>query len=139
MASCRAGGGGEVGVQPTFQSFIPKPPVGPLIDLSDETTDTPDPPETVESVQEVFISKETQEQKLDKSQEKLCGYLNKLGARGPLKNYKRRWFVFADHTCKLLYYRAPQDLVPLGEIDIANASFCFEVGNTEKPGAFEIR
>ncbi len=59
----------------------------------------------------------------------LCGYLNKykVGARGLGKNFKKRWFVFVDNSCKLLYFRTPQDIVPLGEIDVSNASFNIEV------------
>ena len=54
---------------------------------------------------------------------KLCGYLNKLkaGARG--RQFKRRWFVFDDASCRLLYFSSPQDILPLGEIDVSNASF----------------
>ena len=72
--------------------------------------------------------------------EKLCGYLkkHKIGARG--KTFKRRWFVLADNTCTLLYYRSAQDIVPLGEIDIATASFSFNVRNINGPSPwiFEI-
>ena len=69
---------------------------------------------------------------------KLCGYLNKYkeGARGIGRNFKKRWFVYVDTSCKLLYYRTPSDILPLGEIDIANASFSFEVGNGMNSGRF---
>ncbi|KAI0211391.1 TBC1 domain family member 2B [Lamellibrachia satsuma] len=65
--------------------------------------------------------------------QKLCGYLKKykIGARG--KSFKRRWFVLADNTCTLLYYRSAQDIVPLGEIDIACASFSFNMKNINGP------
>ena len=65
---------------------------------------------------------------------KLCGYLKKykIGARG--KSFKRRWFVLADNTCTLIYYRSAQDIVPLGEIDIASASFSFNMRNTVDVG-----
>lgn len=53
----------------------------------------------------------------------LSGYLNKLSGSGPLRGFKRRWFVFSESNCKLYYYRARDDLLPLGEIDIRRATF----------------
>ncbi len=69
---------------------------------------------------------------------KLCGYLNKMGERGIIKTYKSRWFVFDEQRCRLYYYRAPQDLLPLGSIDIANATFNFEVNDSSTTGQFYI-
>ncbi|CAL1266415.1 unnamed protein product [Larinioides sclopetarius] len=68
----------------------------------------------------------------------LCGYLNKLGNRAILKTFRKRWFVFSEDSCKLYYYRSPQDQVPLGEIDISQATFTFEVDNKERTGLFTI-
>ncbi|KAL8570031.1 hypothetical protein ACOMHN_036308 [Nucella lapillus] len=68
----------------------------------------------------------------------LSGWLNKCGNIGFVKTAKPLWFVFSDDTCKLYYYRHPQDLLPLGEIDIKHASFYFDANN-QKPGLFEIR
>jgi len=70
---------------------------------------------------------------------KLCGYLNKykVGARGG-RVFKRRWFVHADRSCKLLYYRTPQDAIPLGEIDIAQAIFSFDVQPNFSANVFRI-
>ncbi|ELU15943.1 hypothetical protein CAPTEDRAFT_220236 [Capitella teleta] len=75
------------------------------------------------------------------SSNSLCGYLNKhkVGARGLNNVFKRRWFVFADASCKLLYYRTPQDMIPLGEINISTATFSFDVENVHKQSVFEIR
>ena len=76
-----------------------------------------------------------------KDAEKLCGFLNKykVGARG-LKNFKRRWFVYGENTCTLLYYRTPIDIVPLGEIDISNASFSVDLEDLDsREHVFEIR
>ena len=77
---------------------------------------------------------------------RLCGYLNKykVGARGLGRNFKKRWFVFVDSSCKLLYFRTPQDIVPLGEIDVSNASFNIEISHdgghaSGKDHVFEIR
>jgi len=68
---------------------------------------------------------------------KLCGYLNKLGIKGPIKTWKSRWFFYDENRCHLLYYRTAQDINPLGSIDLSSASFDCKVENGE--GAFEIR
>ncbi|KFV55795.1 TBC1 domain family member 2A, partial [Tyto alba] len=68
---------------------------------------------------------------------KLCGYLNKLGIKGPIKTWKSRWFFYDENKCNLLYYRTAQDINPLGTIDLASASFDCKVENGE--GVFEIR
>ena len=72
----------------------------------------------------------------------LCGYLkkHKEGARSSL--YKKRWFMLSKDTCKLFYYRTPQDIIPLGEIDIAHASFSMHVEeglDAVNQKVFEIR
>ena len=70
---------------------------------------------------------------------RLCGYLNKLGNQKILKTFRRRWFVFNESNCKLYYYRSPHDQVPLGEIDISQATFSFDVTDKERSGLFSIR
>ncbi|XP_078070086.1 TBC1 domain family member 2A isoform X2 [Mustelus asterias] len=67
---------------------------------------------------------------------KLCGYLNKLGGKGPLKGCKTRWFVFEQRTCHLYYFRTAQDCNPLGSIDLAKAVFNYSLEAEE--GTFEI-
>ncbi|KAI5100506.1 TBC1 domain family member 2B isoform X1, partial [Silurus meridionalis] len=67
----------------------------------------------------------------------LCGYLNKLAGKGPLKGYKTRWFVYDQRKCYLYYFKTPQDTLPLGHIEIADASFTYDVEGEE--GQFEIR
>jgi len=69
----------------------------------------------------------------------LCGYLNKckVGSRGG-RVFKRRWFVHADQSCKLLYYRTPEDKHPLGEIDVARATFSFDVQPDVSANVFRI-
>ncbi|GIY41206.1 TBC1 domain family member 2B [Caerostris darwini] len=74
----------------------------------------------------------------NKDYSRLCGYLNKLGNRAILKTFRKRWFIFCEDNCKLYYYRSPQDQVPLGEIDISQATFTFEVNNKERTGFFTI-
>lgn len=68
---------------------------------------------------------------------KLCGYLNKLSGKGPLRGYKPRWFVYDPRKCYLYYFKTPQDALPLGHIEIGDASFSYEVEVEE--GQFEIR
>ncbi|XP_036399716.1 TBC1 domain family member 2B-like [Megalops cyprinoides] len=67
---------------------------------------------------------------------KLCGYLNKLAGKGPLRGFKSRWFVYDPRTCYLYYFKTPQDALPLGHIEIADASFTYDVEGEE--GLFEI-
>jgi hypothetical protein len=74
----------------------------------------------------------------EESETRLCGWLNKCGNIGFVKTAKTLYFVFSDDNCKLYYYRTPQDLLPLGEIDIKHASFHFDA-SSQKQGLFEIR
>jgi len=69
----------------------------------------------------------------------LCGYLNKakVGSRGA-RLFKRRWFIHADKSCKLLYYRTPQDVIPLGEIDVSQATFSFDIQPEISTNVFRI-
>ncbi|NXK90418.1 TBD2A protein, partial [Formicarius rufipectus] len=68
---------------------------------------------------------------------KLCGYLNKLGIKGPIKTWKSRWFIYDENKCHLVYYRTAQDINPLGSIELSSASFDCKMENGE--GIFEIR
>lgn len=88
----------------------------------------------------VFASKSVDVAEYDDSKEhapKLCGYLNKLVGKGPLKGFKTRWFVYDPRKCYLYYFKTPQDALPLGYIEIADASFTYELEAEE--GQFEIR
>ncbi|XP_030848557.1 TBC1 domain family member 2B isoform X2 [Strongylocentrotus purpuratus] len=69
---------------------------------------------------------------------KLCGYLDKQGEKGLIKSFKTRWFVFDDQRCRLYYYRTPQDVSPLGSIDVANSSLTFDVANPGAHRQFQI-
>ncbi|XP_072290873.1 TBC1 domain family member 2B [Eucyclogobius newberryi] len=68
---------------------------------------------------------------------KLCGYLNKLSGKGPLRGYKPRWFVHDPRKCYMYYFKSPQDALPLGHIDISDASFSYDLDGDE--GQFQIR
>ncbi|XP_068169930.1 TBC1 domain family member 2B [Antennarius striatus] len=68
---------------------------------------------------------------------KLCGYLNKLSGKGPLRGYKPRWFVYDPRKCFLYYFKSPQDSLPLGHIEIGDACFSYDVEAEE--GQFEVR
>ncbi|XP_035281400.1 TBC1 domain family member 2A [Anguilla anguilla] len=61
------------------------------------------------------------EHDIEASSIKLCGYLSKLGGR--LKNWKSRWFTYEEGNCQLFYYRTSQDVNPLGQIELHNATF----------------
>lgn len=67
---------------------------------------------------------------------KLCGYLNKLAGKGPLRGYRPRWFVYDPRKCYLYYFKTPQDALPLGHIEIGDACFSYDVEGDE--GLFEI-
>ncbi|XP_067171846.1 TBC1 domain family member 2A [Apteryx mantelli] len=73
----------------------------------------------------------------EKPRKTLCGYLNKLGIKGPIKTWKSRWFFYDENKCHLLYYRTAQDVNPLGTIDLSSASLDCKSENGE--GIFEIR
>ncbi|KAM9754251.1 TBC1 domain family member 2B [Menidia menidia] len=68
---------------------------------------------------------------------KLCGYLNKLSGKGPLRGYKPRWFVYDPRKCYLYYFKTPHDALPLGHIEIGDACLTYDVEGEE--GQFEIR
>ncbi|XP_053320653.1 TBC1 domain family member 2B [Spea bombifrons] len=67
---------------------------------------------------------------------RLSGYLAKLSGKGPLRSFKNRWFVFDPRRCYLYYFKNPQDAQPMGHIDIADASFSYDLEAEE--GQFEI-
>ncbi|XP_032324991.1 TBC1 domain family member 2B isoform X2 [Camelus ferus] len=75
---------------------------------------------------------------------RLCGYLQKLSGKGPLRGYRSRWFVFDARRCYLYYFKSPQDAVPLGHLDIADACFSYtgpdEAAETgaEPPAHFQV-
>ncbi|XP_042553695.1 LOW QUALITY PROTEIN: TBC1 domain family member 2B [Dipodomys spectabilis] len=67
---------------------------------------------------------------------RLCGYLQKLSGKGPLRGYRSRWFVFDARRCCLYYFKSPQDALPLGRLDIADACFSYDgPDDAAEPGA----
>ncbi|XP_053318638.1 TBC1 domain family member 2A [Spea bombifrons] len=68
---------------------------------------------------------------------KLCGYLYKLGMKGPRKAWKYRFFCYDEKKCHLHYYRIATDVCPLGSIDISFAIFDSKLEMEE--GTFEIK
>ncbi|KAG8593878.1 hypothetical protein GDO81_000979 [Engystomops pustulosus] len=74
---------------------------------------------------------------VEEKPKKLCGYLYKLGMKGPLKAWKYRFFSYDDMKCNLLYYRIATDVCALGSIDLHAATFHFDVEAEE--GIFEIK
>ncbi|XP_017297136.1 TBC1 domain family member 2A isoform X2 [Kryptolebias marmoratus] len=66
---------------------------------------------------------------------KLCGYL--LKQAGPLRTWKQRWFTYEEKKNQLFYYRTPQDVTPLGRVDLSGATFTYPL-KAEK-GTFHIK
>lgn len=66
---------------------------------------------------------------------KLCGFLMKQG--GPLKTWKLRWFTYEDQQNQLFYSRTPQDVTPLGRIELCSATFTYPL--EAEPGTFHVR
>ncbi|XP_012783173.2 TBC1 domain family member 2B [Ochotona princeps] len=75
---------------------------------------------------------------------RLCGYLQKLSGKGPLRGYRSRWFVFDARRCYLYYFKSPQDALPLGHLDIADACFSYQgpdeaaEAGAEPPAHFQV-
>lgn len=66
---------------------------------------------------------------------KLCGYLQKQA--GPLRAWKLRWFSYEDQKNQLFYYRTPQDVMPLGRVELNGATFTFPL--KAEGGTFHIK
>ncbi|XP_026186724.1 TBC1 domain family member 2A [Mastacembelus armatus] len=66
---------------------------------------------------------------------KLCGFLQKQG--GPLRAWKQRWFTYEEKKNQLFYYRTPQDVMPLGRVELSGATFTYPL-KAEK-GTFHIK
>uniref|UniRef100_A0A8C6YCZ6 TBC1 domain family member 2B n=1 Tax=Naja naja TaxID=35670 RepID=A0A8C6YCZ6_NAJNA len=54
---------------------------------------------------------------------RLCGYLQRLSGKGPLRAFRSRWFAFDARRCELCYYRGPREAQPLGRLELAHAAF----------------
>ncbi|XP_030002277.1 TBC1 domain family member 2A [Sphaeramia orbicularis] len=65
---------------------------------------------------------------------RLCGYLMKRA--GPLRAWKQRWFTYEEKKNQLFYYRTPQDVTPLGLVDLSAATFTYPL---QENGTFHIR
>ncbi|KAM6923409.1 TBC1 domain family member 2A [Xenentodon cancila] len=66
---------------------------------------------------------------------KLCGYLQKQG--GPLRAWKQRWFTYEEKKNQLFYYRTPQDITPLGRVELSTATFTYPL--KAETGTFHIK
>lgn len=66
---------------------------------------------------------------------RLCGFLQKQG--GPLKAWKQRWFTYEEKKNQLFYYRTPQDVTPLGWVELTSATFTYPL--RAESGTFHIR
>ncbi|XP_037318251.2 TBC1 domain family member 2A isoform X2 [Pungitius pungitius] len=65
---------------------------------------------------------------------KLCGFLQKQG--GPLRSWKQRWFTYEEKKNQLFYYRTPQDVTPLGQVELCSATFTYTL--KAEQGTFHI-
>ncbi|XP_074529776.1 TBC1 domain family member 2B [Halichoeres trimaculatus] len=97
--------------------LTPPPPASPLIPQSSSDQVQPAPPAP------------------SSGEPKLCGYLQKQA--GPLRAWKERWFTYEEKKNQLFYYRTPQDVTPLGRVELCSATFSFPL-NAER-GTFHIR
>lgn len=66
---------------------------------------------------------------------KLCGFLMKQG--GPLRAWKQRWFTYEEKKNQLFYYRTPNDVMPLGWVELSGATFTYPLKS--EPGTFQIK
>ncbi|XP_047208827.1 TBC1 domain family member 2A isoform X2 [Girardinichthys multiradiatus] len=66
---------------------------------------------------------------------KLCGYLQKQA--GPLRAWKLRWFTYEEKKNQLFYYRTPQDVMPLGRVELSDATFTYPL--KAESGTFHIK
>ncbi|KAG7454009.1 hypothetical protein JOB18_015556 [Solea senegalensis] len=66
---------------------------------------------------------------------KLCGFLQKQG--GPLRVWKQRWFTYEEKKNQLFYYRTPQDVMPLGRVELSSATFTYPL--RAETGTFHIK
>ncbi|XP_039669043.1 TBC1 domain family member 2A-like [Perca fluviatilis] len=66
---------------------------------------------------------------------KLCGFLQKQG--GPLRAWKQRWFTYEEKKNQLFYYRTPQDVTPLGCVQLCSATFTYPL--QAETGTFHIK
>ncbi|XP_070769283.1 TBC1 domain family member 2A [Enoplosus armatus] len=66
---------------------------------------------------------------------KLCGFLQKQG--GPLRAWKQRWFTYEEKKNQLFYYRTPQDVTPLGRVELCSATFTYPL--KDEKGTFHIK
>ncbi|XP_067839645.1 TBC1 domain family member 2A [Heptranchias perlo] len=128
----------ELAVGKSGQTEVFKSPENSTVrtecDAVNEETQLVKPNETKDLANYSQLKLSTEGQALPK---KLCGYLNKLGGKGPLKGCKTRWFVYDQKKCHLYYFRTAQDSSPLGSMDLSNAAFnyCLEA----EEGTFEIK
>jgi hypothetical protein len=67
----------------------------------------------------------------------LSGYLGWQESNKLRKVWKNKWFRLDEHIGKLFYYEDKANMVPLGFIDLSNASFSFDVEHPNS-GRFSI-
>ncbi|XP_076594450.1 TBC1 domain family member 2A [Chaetodon auriga] len=114
---------------PADQQNLSSPQVLPSII---HPTEVSAPPLTIE----VFCDRSGPRPPVSSSGEpKLCGFLQKQG--GPLRTWKLRWFTYEEKKNQLFYYRTPQDVTPLGRVELCSATFTYPL--KAEPGTFHIK
>ncbi|XP_069387314.1 TBC1 domain family member 2A isoform X2 [Paralichthys olivaceus] len=108
----------------------PSPPV------NDQTHQTKTPTLAPRITIELFCDQvRPRPQESSSAEPKLCGFLQKQG--GPLRSWKRRWFTYEDKKNLLFYYRTPQDVMPLGRVELSGATFSYPL--KAETGTFHIK
>ncbi|KAK2848712.1 hypothetical protein Q5P01_008546 [Channa striata] len=112
---------------------IQQTPHPPLVDhhIHLSTLAPPAPPPTIEA----FCDQVWPCPPGSSGEPKLCGFLMKQG--GPLKAWKQRWFTYEEKKNQLFYYRTPQDVTPLGWVELSGATFTYPL--RAERGTFHIR
>ncbi|KAM4732066.1 uncharacterized protein FYW61_007951 [Anableps anableps] len=103
----------------------------PPVDLQNHLSPVA-PPLTIEA-----FCDQVEPRPLDSSsgEPKLCGYLQKQA--GPLRAWKLRWFTYEEKKNQLFYYRTPQDVAPLGRVELSGATFTYPL--KAESGTFHIK
>ncbi|XP_045886723.1 TBC1 domain family member 2A isoform X2 [Micropterus dolomieu] len=118
------------------QNHLSSPQVPLSIVLPTEASTLPPPVQAPPPTIEVFCDQVLHRPTVSSSGEpKLCGFLQKQG--GPLRAWKQRWFTYEEKKNQLFYYRTPQDVTPLGWVELSSATFTYPL-KAEK-GTFHIK
>ncbi|XP_040904456.1 TBC1 domain family member 2A [Toxotes jaculatrix] len=112
------------------------PPPPPVDQQNHQHPPPPPPPVAPPLIIEAFSDQVQPRPPVSSSGEpKLCGFLQKQG--GPLRAWKQRWFTYEEKKNQLFYYRTPQDVMPLGRVELSGATFTYPL--KAERGTFHIK